>query len=103
MLGKMDCDLISPLLLADPIQIFRELTTKPKGCLIKYLPPYSPDYNPIELTFSILKAWMRRHFEAFRHVFQNDFKGFLRYAIENSSCDRFAIKYIGRRRYKGHS
>ena len=49
-----------------------------KGCLVKYLPPYSPDYNPIELTFSVLKAWMRRHFEAFRHVFQNDFEGFLR-------------------------
>ena len=28
MLGKMDCDLISPLLLADPIQIFKELITE---------------------------------------------------------------------------
>jgi transposase len=27
-----------------------------KGCLIKFLPPYSPDYSPIELTFSMLKA-----------------------------------------------
>ena len=27
-----------------------------KGCLIIYLPPYLPDFNPIELTFSILKA-----------------------------------------------
>ena len=26
------------------------------GCQIRYLPPYSPDLNPIELTFSILKA-----------------------------------------------
>ena len=33
-----------------------------KGCLLKYLPPYSPDYNLIELTFNILKYWMRRHF-----------------------------------------
>jgi hypothetical protein len=23
---------------------------------LKFLPPYSPDYNPIELTFSVLKA-----------------------------------------------
>jgi transposase len=27
-----------------------------KGCLIRFLPPYSPDYNPIELTFGILKV-----------------------------------------------
>ena len=27
-----------------------------KGCLLKFLPPYSPDYNPIELIFSLLKA-----------------------------------------------
>jgi len=24
--------------------------------LIRFLPPYSPDFNPIELTFSVLKA-----------------------------------------------
>ena len=27
-----------------------------RGCLIKFLPPYSPDYNPIELTFGMLKV-----------------------------------------------
>jgi transposase len=25
-----------------------------------YLPPYSPDYNPIELAFSKIKAYVRR-------------------------------------------
>lgn len=25
-----------------------------------YLPPYSPDYNPIELAFSAIKAHVRR-------------------------------------------
>lgn len=25
-----------------------------------YLPPYSPDYNPIELAFSSIKAYVRR-------------------------------------------
>ncbi|KDQ05475.1 hypothetical protein BOTBODRAFT_122768 [Botryobasidium botryosum FD-172 SS1] len=24
-----------------------------------YLPPYSPDFNPIECAFSALKAWIR--------------------------------------------
>ena len=26
-----------------------------------YLPPYSPDLNPIEQAFSSIKAWLRRH------------------------------------------
>ncbi len=64
-----------------------------KDCLVKYLPPYSPDYNPIELSFGVLKIWMRRHFETFRHVFQNDFERFLRYAVENSGCDRWATAF----------
>jgi hypothetical protein len=33
----------------------RELVESYK-CLLWFLPPYSPDYNPIELTFSLLKA-----------------------------------------------
>ena len=30
-------------------------------CKLIYLPPYSPDYNPIEQAFSCIKAWLRRH------------------------------------------
>jgi transposase len=29
------------------------------GCRIEYLPPYSPDYNPIEQAFSVIKAHLR--------------------------------------------
>ena len=29
------------------------------GARLLYLPPYSPDFNPIELTFSKLKSWLR--------------------------------------------
>ena len=29
--------------------------------LLLYLPPYSPDYNPIEPSFHLLKQWQRRH------------------------------------------
>ena len=65
-----------------------------KGCIIKFLPPYSPDYNPIELTFSILKAWIRRHFSELRPHFARDFGGFLKFAIENSGCDRFATEHF---------
>jgi transposase len=29
------------------------------GVKLIYLPPYSPDFNPIEETFSFIKAWLR--------------------------------------------
>lgn len=28
---------------------------------VLFLPPYSPDYNPIELAFSVIKAYVRYH------------------------------------------
>jgi transposase len=40
----------------------RELIEK-RGCELIYLPPYSPDFNPIEEAFAKLKALLRR-FEA---------------------------------------
>jgi transposase len=30
-----------------------------KGCELLYLPPYSPDFNPIEQAFSKLKSYLR--------------------------------------------
>lgn len=33
---------------------------KAHGCWFLYLPPYSPDLNPIEMAFSKLKAHLRR-------------------------------------------
>jgi len=37
---------------------------KTGACLI-YLPPYSPDLNPIEEAFSAIKAFLRRHEDHF--------------------------------------
>ena len=31
------------------------------GVVLEFLPPYSPDFNPIEESFSALKAWVRRN------------------------------------------
>lgn len=31
-----------------------------RGCEVLYLPPYSPDFSPIELAFAKLKAFLRR-------------------------------------------
>jgi len=30
--------------------------------LVRYPSPYCPQYNPIELSWSVLKAWVRRRF-----------------------------------------
>jgi transposase len=52
---------------------------KAAGVHLKYLPPYSPDFNPIEQAFAELKGWMRRNYEI-----QNDYetlKGFLDLAL----------------------
>jgi transposase len=61
------------------------------GHMVKFLPPYSPDYNPIELSFAVLKRWMRRHYFSVRKEFSN-FEDFLRMAVQDSHCDRFALK-----------
>ena len=37
----------------------RELIER-RGCELIYLPPYSPDFNPIEEAFSKLKGLLRR-------------------------------------------
>ena len=29
------------------------------GCKLEFLPPYSPDFNPIEYSFSIVKSALR--------------------------------------------
>lgn len=31
-----------------------------RGMHVMFLPPYSPDYNPIELAFSSIKAYVKR-------------------------------------------
>ena len=37
-----------------------------KGCLVIFLSPYSPDYNPIELCFAQLKRFLRKNRSAAR-------------------------------------
>ncbi|KIL63077.1 hypothetical protein M378DRAFT_80334 [Amanita muscaria Koide BX008] len=43
----------------------REVIEAQGCCLLVFLPPYSPDFNPIEESFSCVKAWIRRHW---RHM-----------------------------------
>jgi len=50
------------------------------GIKLAYLPPYSPDLNPIEEAFTELKAWCKRHHKEAETC---EFEEFLEYAMEN--------------------
>lgn len=68
-----------------------EATLEASGFIVRYLPPYSPDFNPIELTFSVLKAWIRRNWIHRREQFTK-FEDFLWFAIQHSLCDQHIRK-----------
>lgn len=58
------------------------------GARLRYLPPYSPDLNPIEQTFAKIKHWMRQAQkrsveDAWRHI------GRLAQAIEPDECRNY--------------
>jgi transposase len=59
----------------------------------QYLPPYSPDYSPIELSFSVLKAWVRRRFQELWSFFQGSFGDFLLMYVAKNHYNRFAEAY----------
>ena len=52
------------------------------GVRVEYLPPYSPDFNPIETSFAILKAWIKRNIDLAEAYAQSDtFGDFLQLAV----------------------
>jgi len=57
-----------------------EETARRHGVWIRFLPPYSPDFNPIEESFCDLKAYIRRHYRRKKHEF-NDYQSFLEWAV----------------------
>lgn len=65
-----------------------------RGLDVRYLPPYSPNLNPIELTFSILNAWISANFQTLWPYFQGSFGEFLMYAVENSRCDAYPRQHF---------
>ena len=56
-----------------------------RGILLKFLPPYSPDFNPIENTFKDLKAWIKKNYRLAADF--GEFSNFLEFAI--SQCKGF--------------
>nr|BAC54731.1 putative transposase [Aspergillus oryzae] len=52
------------------------------GVKLVYLPPYSPDLNPIEEFFAELKAFIRRHWSVYEDSPEQGFDTFLEWCID---------------------
>jgi transposase len=53
-----------------------------KGVKLVYLPPYSPDLNPIEEFFSELKAFIQRHWQSYETNPGQGFSTFLEWCVD---------------------
>lgn len=53
------------------ISIFPWFNLHLRGVKLLYLPPYSPDFNPIEECFSYMKGVIRRHGDAFQSIVES--------------------------------
>jgi transposase len=62
------------------VEEIRDLLTS-VGVLVIYLPPYSPDYNPIELVFSYIKYFLKDHDDIIKTA--NNFKAILSCAFDS--------------------
>jgi transposase len=52
------------------------------GVKLVYLPPYSPDLNPIEEFFAELKAFIRRNWQSYENDPDQGFDSFLECCID---------------------
>lgn len=52
------------------------------GVKLLYLPPYSPDLNPIEEFFSELKAFIKKNWRAFEDAPEQGFDAFLEWCVD---------------------
>lgn len=52
------------------------------GVKLVYLPPYSPDLNPIEELFAELKAFIRRHWQTYADHPEQGFDTFLEWCVD---------------------
>jgi transposase len=51
-----------------------------RGVRLLFLPPYSPDFNPIEESFGDLKAWIRRYYRKHKASFAT-YQDFIDFAV----------------------
>jgi transposase len=61
------------------------------GVLVRFLSPYSLDFNPIKESFIDLKAWIRRHYHREQRKYKT-YYGFLTWAIKAVGTDSRAAR-----------
>jgi transposase len=76
---------------------FKDLCTA-HGVRAEYLPPYLPDYNPIEQSFNALKAWVKRHISELSAF--PDFPSFIQCSIEQLSVEVEAKGWFAKAGYR---
>lgn len=52
------------------------------GVKVIFLPPYSPDLNPIELFFARLKKFIKHHWIQYEDLQHDDFGGYLQWCVD---------------------
>lgn len=52
------------------------------GVKLVYLPPYSPDFNPVEEFFAELKAFIKKHWVVFETNPEYGFETFLEWYVD---------------------
>lgn len=67
-----------------------------RGVTLLFLPPYSPDFNPIEATFHDIKAWIRSNYLLLADF--ESFSDFLDFAVSQNS-GRFAREHFKKAGY----
>lgn len=70
------------------------------GVKIIYLPPYSPDLNPIEEFFAQLKTLVKRCWAAYNGMAERDFSAFLEWCVDRAGKDGDSAK--GHFRHAGY-
>ena len=69
---------------------------KQAGVILEFLPPYSPDFNPIEATFKDLKAWIKRNYTLASEF--ESFDRFLEFAV-SQACGVYAEAHFKKAGY----
>jgi transposase len=72
-------------------QELKEICNK-VGVVLKFLSPYSPNFNPIKELFSALKAWVRRNQELVKGF--KDFGDFLKLTVKEFIEGKTAYNYF---------
>ena len=70
-------------------EIFREA-----GILVIFLPPCSPDYNPIELTFSTIKYYLKDHDNILEQLPTRDALQIVQAAFDNTATPQYCNSWI---------